>query len=893
MLEILSKIKENVQKEISENNYGFKGTNYNMKCRDFQYRFGKEYQMNENDDISCCNSGFHYCRKLDDVNAYYSFLSFCNNGKDNSNRFFLVKPDGIIDHNNDKSACSKITFIRELTVMEMLLLLDIQKALNLVYFINNNNSTFNVLVGESIECDIDNLSKNLTKYYIPKDIIKYLILLSDNIEALAFIVKKNINNEIGVTALDRIKQVLDEHDDYCLLIEENSGSTKDLILEKVLKISHKEFSKLLLKEIDKNKNMYKIITTIDYVNTIRFNSKNIKDNKKIFNSLKDRYENNSNIFCNDMKETVKSTSVGVKKHADHLVSFINTYSSEKWIMDNFLSLLYTNDNNLINMLFLIINRSSLNEDIRFEFYKEIFRIINVDKLIDDSFIKDMYYESIKCDMYYKNVKYTGLLYFTNHFNCKLDMNNLNKENLKNIIKAGYENENNLVVSYINKIFNINNNNDRIRLIEVLFECGDHNNDIFEDVNKLIIENNYDKETLIAFMKLTKKYWLFDSKESLDLINEILLKFLNLYPEDVIENILKYLSYNLRPDIQYILENRINFIIENNSKNYTEIRKLIVLSDRVSHVNKDLNYKKIIEYVFEKDIEFIKNVITPKLADSRHMRNITPIIANSYDEYINKFNKLITSLLNKDYEYVNFNYSYIIKNNVKYIMNNVIKYYNRKNNSTEKDKIFNVILNMYIRFETKYKKQSILKIMLFIRDEITKYNEKDQKTLRKILNNLIPSILNPLRLVIKNKNNSYDPKNMEVVSEAINNSLSVLYIKEDTLLNNIYNISNLFINISQIYDISQAYPELKDEMSYPIIESKQIDNILEIIKNKIISGKIKLTEVSECIYKLYNIIVDHIRINDNKASDDLNFIINYIYENDKTKTKKHINIVKDL
>ena len=49
---------------------GYKGFDKNMKCRDFQYETGKDYQHDGN--ITCCHSGFHFCTNPFDVLAYYA-----------------------------------------------------------------------------------------------------------------------------------------------------------------------------------------------------------------------------------------------------------------------------------------------------------------------------------------------------------------------------------------------------------------------------------------------------------------------------------------------------------------------------------------------------------------------------------------------------------------------------------------------------------------------------------------------------------------------------------------------------------------------------------------------------------------------------------------------------
>ena len=49
---------------------GYKGFDKNMKCRNFQYESGKNYQHDGK--ISCCHSGFHFCTNPFDVLAYYA-----------------------------------------------------------------------------------------------------------------------------------------------------------------------------------------------------------------------------------------------------------------------------------------------------------------------------------------------------------------------------------------------------------------------------------------------------------------------------------------------------------------------------------------------------------------------------------------------------------------------------------------------------------------------------------------------------------------------------------------------------------------------------------------------------------------------------------------------------
>ena len=55
--------KENVIK-------GFKGFDKDLKCRDFQYEVGKEYETDKKP-IRCTENGFHLCTEPLDVLSYY------------------------------------------------------------------------------------------------------------------------------------------------------------------------------------------------------------------------------------------------------------------------------------------------------------------------------------------------------------------------------------------------------------------------------------------------------------------------------------------------------------------------------------------------------------------------------------------------------------------------------------------------------------------------------------------------------------------------------------------------------------------------------------------------------------------------------------------------------
>ena len=75
----------------------YKGFDKDLKCRDFQYEVGKEYEMDG--DIKCCDRGFHSCEYPLNVFGYYS---------PNDSRFCQVEQSGIFNSNDDKIASSKI-----------------------------------------------------------------------------------------------------------------------------------------------------------------------------------------------------------------------------------------------------------------------------------------------------------------------------------------------------------------------------------------------------------------------------------------------------------------------------------------------------------------------------------------------------------------------------------------------------------------------------------------------------------------------------------------------------------------------------------------------------------------------------------------------------------------
>lgn len=62
---------------------GYKGTDKDMKCRDYQFMIGVRHDMPEGSKIETCSSGFHLCTELKDVFGYYD--------RKENNRFFEVR----------------------------------------------------------------------------------------------------------------------------------------------------------------------------------------------------------------------------------------------------------------------------------------------------------------------------------------------------------------------------------------------------------------------------------------------------------------------------------------------------------------------------------------------------------------------------------------------------------------------------------------------------------------------------------------------------------------------------------------------------------------------------------------------------------------------------------
>lgn len=106
---------------------GYKGTNADMTCNGYQYRFHCPHEMPEDANIEVCESGFHFCKELRNVFGYYPIGQ--------GNRFFKVKAlvrtadvakggSGSIYHgfamfDSDKYVAKSIIFYYELSPEEV------------------------------------------------------------------------------------------------------------------------------------------------------------------------------------------------------------------------------------------------------------------------------------------------------------------------------------------------------------------------------------------------------------------------------------------------------------------------------------------------------------------------------------------------------------------------------------------------------------------------------------------------------------------------------------------------------------------------------------------------------------------------------------------------------
>ena len=129
----------NATKTIKEEEWiwvkGFKGTDKNMRCQDYQYELGKQFDLDEDIEPVVCSKGFHFCKSLENVFQHYKIgdghrffevealvrKSDLDPKKKNYAKYANVawSPYHTSSHYDDKYAAKSIRFIRELAVDEV------------------------------------------------------------------------------------------------------------------------------------------------------------------------------------------------------------------------------------------------------------------------------------------------------------------------------------------------------------------------------------------------------------------------------------------------------------------------------------------------------------------------------------------------------------------------------------------------------------------------------------------------------------------------------------------------------------------------------------------------------------------------------------------------------
>lgn len=95
----------------------YKGFDKDLKCNDFQYEVGKEYELPNGEKPEICSKGFHACESPLEVLDYY-FLD----DKGNLSRFCVVEQSGEFSKrkNSTKVASSKIKIKEEITFPDLI-----------------------------------------------------------------------------------------------------------------------------------------------------------------------------------------------------------------------------------------------------------------------------------------------------------------------------------------------------------------------------------------------------------------------------------------------------------------------------------------------------------------------------------------------------------------------------------------------------------------------------------------------------------------------------------------------------------------------------------------------------------------------------------------------------
>ena len=107
----IKEIERKAMKTLTKSMTGYKATDKDMKCHEFQFELGKWYSVKGDEPLILCERGFHFCQQPSGVWAYYS-------GPDT--RIFKIEAKNVLDTpfeagTDYKRVCRHIRLIKEIT----------------------------------------------------------------------------------------------------------------------------------------------------------------------------------------------------------------------------------------------------------------------------------------------------------------------------------------------------------------------------------------------------------------------------------------------------------------------------------------------------------------------------------------------------------------------------------------------------------------------------------------------------------------------------------------------------------------------------------------------------------------------------------------------------------
>ena len=132
-----------MKKKVEKSNpiIAYKGFNENLcsRCFGFQYEVGKEYHLDNDDDINVCCNGFHACQNPLDVFVYYPMSSYT--------RYAMVMLWGDVDFANDgkKICATDIMIVKEIGTDEMVTL-GIMASMPKIKIIENDETSHDRII---------------------------------------------------------------------------------------------------------------------------------------------------------------------------------------------------------------------------------------------------------------------------------------------------------------------------------------------------------------------------------------------------------------------------------------------------------------------------------------------------------------------------------------------------------------------------------------------------------------------------------------------------------------------------------------------------------------------------------------------------------------------------